>query len=98
MRIVQEATNNVWRHARATALHVAIGTSKGAIVVEVEDDGIGFAGADEGRGIPTMRSMAGFLGGQLRIDSAPGTGTRVRAEIGIDTLPETPRPTLTVVR
>jgi signal transduction histidine kinase len=98
VRIVQEATNNVWRHARASALHVAIGTSKGAIVVEVEDDGIGFDEADEGRGIPTMRSMAGFLGGQLRIDSVPGTGTLVRAEIGIDTLPETPRPTLTVVR
>lgn len=99
VRILQEATNNVWRHAEASSVTIEVGTTDRALFLEVDDDGVGAtAEALDGRGVRTMRSMAGFLGGDLDIVAVPGTGTRVRADLPIDVLPDPPRPTLSVVR
>ncbi|WP_229022930.1 sensor histidine kinase [Actinomarinicola tropica] len=99
MRIVQEATTNVWRHARATAVRVAIEVERDVLRVEVGDDGVGMARPPAGgRGLSSMESLAGFLGGRLRVTTGPGEGTTVRAELPIDALPRATRPTLSVVR
>lgn len=99
VRILQEATNNVWRHAGASVVKIDVGTTSDVLYLEVADDGSGVADhSPDGRGLHTMRSMAGFLGGALTVEGYPGSGTRVRAELPIDALPDPPRPTLSVVR
>jgi PAS domain S-box-containing protein len=89
-RIVQESVNNALRHADARRIQVAL-RRDGGIVIEIADDGRGFdlaavrgdALAGSGSGVLSMHERAELLGGQLTIESAPGTGTRVRAEIPI---------------
>jgi signal transduction histidine kinase len=68
-RIVQEALTNVMRHAHATSAHVAVGTSGGALHIEVTDDGRGGSGGAEGHGLRGMGERATALGG--RVDTGP---------------------------
>lgn len=89
IRIVQEALNNVWRHARARQAAVRFGFDTGMVRVVVEDDGIGFTPIvppPGGRhyGLETMRERAESVGGVLRIESAPGQGTRVEVRLPVD--------------
>ena len=77
-RVVQEALNNVARHAHASSVLVQCGLASGRIVAEVEDDGQGFEPAKQnGWGLMGMRERVEMLGGELRLDSAPGEGTHV---------------------
>ena len=83
-RIVQEAVNNVVRHADAARVEVRLrlGWRRGELwlLVVVEDDGHGFmAGTGAGNGLRNMRDRTLMLGGELRIDNARPCGTRVRA-------------------
>jgi signal transduction histidine kinase len=75
-RIVQEALGNVRRHARARHAVVAIRQQGGRRVVEVRDDGVGFAeGTREGQGLANMRRRTEAIEGTLHVRSAPGSGT-----------------------
>lgn len=82
-RIVQEAITNVAKHAHASACHVHLTHLPDRLLVEVEDDGIGFSGdtetvsADRGLGLVSVRERASRLGGTFNILSAPGHGTRL---------------------
>ncbi len=83
-RIVQEALNNVVRHAGAGRVTVDIGRRTEAIEVTVDDDGRGFEAADgnaEGFGLAGMRERALLLGGTLTVRSHPGGPTRVTARL-----------------
>jgi signal transduction histidine kinase len=85
-RIVQEALNNVVRHAGATSVTVDLELSPDTVVVVVRDDGQGFdPGARAIRtrrlGLTSMRERAHDLGGEVVVDSAPGAGTTVRIEV-----------------
>jgi signal transduction histidine kinase len=88
-RIVQEALTNVARHAKATRCHVRLTALERRLLVEVEDDGIGFVEDTDrpiiarGLGLVSIRERAARLGGTFNIMSSPGTGTRL-----IVTLPE----------
>ena len=91
-RIVQEALTNVARHSGAAEAMVVLRAESDCLSVLVEDAGAGFA---VGRvlaigacGLTGMRERALLLGGRLEVESAPGTGTRVRAELPLDA-PET---------
>jgi two-component sensor histidine kinase len=97
LRIVQEATHNAWRHAQATRLSVSIVSSAHRLAIEVADDGVGIDGIEPGRGIESMRTVAGFIDGDLTIVGAPGQGTTVRAVVEV--APPTPsrRATLRLV-
>jgi hypothetical protein len=98
-RIMQEALDNVWRHARASAIRVSLGAVDGALEVVVTDDGVGFETGAVSRwsGIATMRGLAEFADGRLELSSVPGYGTRLRAVLGGER-PEPPaRPDLRVV-
>jgi PAS domain S-box-containing protein len=85
-RVVQEATTNVLRHARATRLEVELGRDEGGVRVVVRDDGVGFdvAAARErmlrgkGFGLLSMLERVQLFGGRIDIDSAPGRGTTIR--------------------
>jgi two-component system sensor histidine kinase DegS len=81
-RIVQEALQNVRRHARASRVEVQLETGPEAWRILVHDDGVGFdpAQGTEGRrtlGLTSMRERAQAVGASLEVSSAPGNGTTV---------------------
>ena len=82
-RIVQEATN-VARHSRARNCRVSVRREPDHLAITIGDDGKGFdteapdeTGGRRGLGLLGMRERAAQLSGTVRIDSAPGRGTRV---------------------
>ena len=81
-RLVQEALNNAVTHSGAKHARVAVSQQKDKISVAVADDGKGFpADRVRGMGILGMEERVKRLGGSLSIDSEPGKGTTVRAEL-----------------
>jgi signal transduction histidine kinase len=82
-RIVQEALNNVSRHAQATRCDVWLTHLTDRLLVEVEDNGVGFIEDHDrpivarGLGLVSVRERAHRLGGTFNILSTPGQGTRL---------------------
>ena len=89
-RVAQEALANAARHAGAESIVVRLARQNGRVELTVSDDGSGFAfdDADSGLGLEGMRERALLVGGELRIESRPGHGTRVR--LVIEPLPSAP--------
>ncbi|HMG44968.1 MAG TPA: ATP-binding protein [Acidimicrobiales bacterium] len=85
LRIIQEAVRNVWRHSRASRLDVSLDVVGALFEVRIADDGVGFDPHTVlyESGIAAMRSFAAFTNGSVDVDSAPGTGTVVRARLGV---------------
>jgi signal transduction histidine kinase/DNA-binding NarL/FixJ family response regulator len=87
LRLVQEALTNVVTHARAELVRVGVMYGADGVSVVVEDDGEGFdpAGladrARAGSGLHGIVARARRLGAELHIESTPGWGTRVRAQV-----------------
>jgi len=79
--LVSESLANVAKHAQATAVKVDVAYSGEQLVVEIVDDGRGGANTDGGSGLRGLADRVEALDGQLRVWSARGDGTRVRAEI-----------------
>jgi len=84
-RVVQEALTNITRHAHPSHVKVRVRAEGGVATVRVRDDGRGFdpqaaLRAGRSRGLVGMHERAELLGGELRIESAPGQGTTVTAE------------------
>ena len=78
--VVAEALANVQKHAGASRVVVRARTDDELLVVVVDDDGVG--GADvAGSGLRGLADRVDALGGRLMVDSPPGGGTRLRAEI-----------------
>ncbi|MGH3145681.1 MAG: sensor histidine kinase, partial [Rubrobacter sp.] len=88
-RIAQEALHNTVKHAHASRADLILECdARGVIALEVSDDGVGFdpEGSFSGHlGLKSMRERATRLGGTLRVESAPGEGTSIRARIPPDT-------------
>jgi PAS domain S-box-containing protein len=85
-RIVQEALTNVARHSRADEVVVLLWTTPDSLWAQIEDQGAGFdaervIAAGHSSGLTGMRERALLLGGQLTIESAPGGGARITAEL-----------------
>jgi signal transduction histidine kinase len=85
-RIVQEAMNNVLKHASAQTVSVSVERRGGHVLAIVEDDGVGFdleqaSATTTHIGLASMRERAAIAGGELTIESQPGTGTTVRAKL-----------------
>jgi signal transduction histidine kinase len=81
-RLVQEALNNSSRHASARNVEVRVSREGGRVNFSVRDDGAGFdPRLVRGLGLLGMEERVGRLGGQVRIDSQPGRGTLVTAEL-----------------
>ncbi len=84
LRVVQEALTNARHHSGAENVSVSLRTEGDGLVAEVEDDGRGFdPGATRAGGIgqKSMRERTTALGGELKVESEPGKGTRVRVRI-----------------
>jgi signal transduction histidine kinase len=82
-RLLQESLTNAVKHARAERVKVRLSQDPATIVVTVSDDGSGFdtQRADGGFGLIGMQERVELVGGRLTIESAPGEGTTVRAEL-----------------
>ena len=85
-RIAQEALTNVAKHARARAVDVILERRSDAVLLIVEDDGVGFdpaaaGGGGQGFGVLGMHERAGLAGATLEIESSPGQGTTVIVRI-----------------
>jgi PAS domain S-box-containing protein len=78
--VVAEALTNVAKHARAQRATVTARVDGGSLRVEVRADGAGGA-LTEGSGLLGLRDRLATLDGSLAVDSPPGGGTRIRAEI-----------------
>lgn len=78
-RIVQEVLTNVQRHARAHQVELRVAAQGRDLVIVIRDDGCGMQvpAVPTSFGLMGMHERARALGGQLRIDSAPGQGTAV---------------------
>jgi len=78
--VCAEALVNVHRHARASGATAVLGGDSGMVRIRISDDGIG--GADPGRpGLSGLADRVAMLGGRLRVDSPPGAGTILSAEL-----------------
>jgi signal transduction histidine kinase len=86
-RIAQEALGNVAKHALARQAHVRLERGDGVVRLTVSDDGTGFvpapSGESRGVGLVNMRARVRSLDGRLEIESQPGRGTTVRAEVPV---------------
>jgi DNA-binding NarL/FixJ family response regulator len=87
-RIAQEALTNALHHAEAGSVRIGIVYAQDGVTLLVQDDGSGFdlaeverAGALHGIGLRGMAERAQLLDGTLEVESTPGWGTRVRAEL-----------------
>jgi signal transduction histidine kinase len=79
--VVSEALTNVAKYAQASRAAVRVSRANGLAVVEVEDDGVGGADPVRGSGLRGLADRVEALAGRLAVDSEPGRGTRIRAEI-----------------
>ena len=91
-QVAQEAISNGLRHSRARHIQVALLRQERHLELCVTDDGVGFDSAQnhKGFGLANMQGRAVQLGGALRIDSRPGSGTKVILDIPLRSEPSTP--------
>jgi signal transduction histidine kinase len=81
-RVVQEAVNNAQRHAHAKNVTVELRQTDTVVQVQIKDDGSGFDGKrTRGIGLLGMEERVKRLGGTISIESLPGAGTTIRAEL-----------------
>jgi len=88
--VVKEALNNVVKHSGATEVRVRVILNDQAMRIEVTDNGHGMAGdamtGQKRSGLKNMRQRLEALGGALTLESPPGQGTRVAAQIPLEKL------------
>ena len=91
LRILQEALLNARKHARAQQMVVALSLDDNTLRLIVKDDGQGFRPGElrtrspeaGGAGLQAMRARSQALGGEFKVQTGPGQGTRVEASIPI---------------
>ena len=79
--LCSEALTNVAKYASASRVAIRIAQTDGRLEVEIADDGVGGADPARGSGLRGLKDRVEALGGTLRVDSAPGEGTRLDAAI-----------------
>jgi signal transduction histidine kinase len=79
--VVAEALTNVAKYAQATSASVSVRDQDGGLRVEVADDGVGGAQRAPGSGLSGLADRVEALGGRLVVESPPGHGTRIRADL-----------------
>ncbi len=89
-RIVQEAITNAVLHGTPDRVRVSFRTADGRLTAEVRDDGVGFdldralMSTSQSLGLFGMHERAGYLEGELSLESGPGSGTAVRVSLPLE--------------
>jgi len=88
LRICQESLTNILKHANATRINVGLRFAPDSISLSVTDNGTGFSlaqaqsrGGASGMGLAGMGERAAMLGGRLSVNSRPGEGTVIEAQV-----------------
>jgi PAS domain S-box-containing protein len=79
--VIAEALTNVAKYAQADAVDVSVVHARNVMVVEVTDDGCGGADVTKGTGLRGLADRVEALGGRFAVESSPGDGTRLQAQI-----------------
>jgi signal transduction histidine kinase len=79
--VITETLANVYKHAGASRARVRVDGDAYRLVVEVADDGVGGVDLTRGTGLRGLYDRVGALNGRLQVESPPGSGTRVVAEL-----------------
>jgi signal transduction histidine kinase len=82
--VASEALANAAKHSQASRIDVSLGASDGGLVLSVRDDGVGGADAAGGSGLVGLADRVEALGGSIRVDSLPGKGTKITAELPLE--------------
>ncbi|MEA5365911.1 sensor histidine kinase [Amycolatopsis sp., V23-08] len=84
-RVAQEALANAEKHAKASRIGLTLSYSDEVVLLDVVDDGVGFSPGDRGDGtgfgLEAMRHRVQRVAGTLSVESAPGGGTAVNAQV-----------------
>lgn len=97
LRVLQESLHNIGRHARAGHVRVTLSYLDDLLLLDVQDDGVGFDNADRpvnggdvtrgGYGLIAMRERMEQMGGRLVVESVPGEGTSVAGSVPLRPAP-----------
>jgi signal transduction histidine kinase len=87
--VIAESLTNVAKYAEATVARVEIRALGDRLLIEVADDGVGGADTHNGSGLRGLEDRVEALGGRLHVDSPPGEGTTVRADVPVARVPTT---------
>ena len=84
-RLAQESMNNALKHASPTAVRIEVAESDRSVTLRISDDGIGFdpSAVTERFGLVGMRERVEIANGELRVESKPGEGTVVVADLPV---------------
>jgi len=82
--VCSEALTNVAKYAQASQAVINVERRAGLLVVEVQDDGVGGADPTRGSGLRGLADRVQALQGRLDVDSPPGGGTQLRAELPLN--------------
>jgi signal transduction histidine kinase len=83
-RVIQEALTNIVKHSGASRVSVLLQKQTGKVIAIVEDDGAGFDPSStraDAVGLAGMRERVSLAGGRLQVESSPGAGTTLVAEV-----------------
>ena len=82
-RIVQEALNNIVKHADASEIHILLQYGTTLLTMQINDNGRGFLTQQpgEGTGLHNIKKRTAILKGNLEISSSPNSGTKIKIEI-----------------
>src|SRR5262249_22804892 len=79
--LVSEALANVAKYARASRVRVRVAQADGLMLVDIDDDGVGGANPSRGTGLRGLTDRIHALEGRVELESTPGQGTHLHAEI-----------------
>jgi signal transduction histidine kinase len=90
LRIAQEALMNIARHAQATQVHLRLWREGHTVCMTVQDNGTGIASWESANrpgshGLTIMLERAEAFGGNLKVNSVPGEGTKIEVKIPVET-------------
>src|SRR5580700_7571498 len=82
--VMSEALANAAKHAQASRIDISVTPRDGRLMLSIRDDGIGGADRSRGSGLVGLTDRVEALGGSISIESPPGAGTRITAELPLD--------------
>ena len=81
--VIAESLTNIAKYAHATVAQVEVRLLGDRLLIEVADDGVGGADRSNGSGLLGLEDRVAALGGRLHVESVPGEGTSVRADLPV---------------
>ncbi|MGZ8476234.1 MAG: GAF domain-containing sensor histidine kinase [Candidatus Limnocylindria bacterium] len=87
--VIAESLTNVAKYAHASLARVEVRLLGDRLLIEVADDGVGGADHSKGSGLLGLEDRVAALGGRLHVESVPGEGTSVRADVPVMQIPAT---------